>query len=215
MGDVVELQDVAKACGCHTTRVSEALMALGAGMDRTGRRGGVMTLATAIRVGVARRLVALGMNSADAIECAKQIADQDLAEMIADDRPCWLAAGFDPDNPDGYVVALFGPDQTAALVEHIDAGVRVVPVHLIAGEILNAVHERKRAEATRRETHVTNYTAQDRTISGILIESQPPSIAILERGRGKRMTLTTAEMRDIARQLFAVAAELDRPEKLN
>lgn len=213
MGDVIELRDVAKACGCHGTRVSEALTGLGAGMGRTGRRGGTMTLATAIRVGVSRRLVDLGMNSADAIECARQITDQDLAEMIADDRPCWLAAGIDPDNPEGFIVALFGPHETAELVEHIAAGVRVVPVHLIAGEIMNAVHERKRAEASREACRVTSYTSTDRQMNGIVLEGL--ALAVVERGRGKRIQLSVEQARELAERLLAAAAALDIPERLN
>lgn len=217
--NAVRLQDVAKACDTHPTRVSEALTALGVGPGRVGRRGSTVSLADAIRVAAARRLIDLGMGSGAALDIARQIQEQDLVRMIADDRRTWIAVGTDPAETSRFVFSLLRAEDLLDLAEAVrGGGIRLVNLYGAAHEILAAALERKQAASAKEPTTVTKFTADPR-VSGAVVEDLGSGIglAVVRHGKGHRLTMSPAEARALGERLIAAAEEHGDapPENMN
>jgi hypothetical protein len=214
----IELQDVAKATGTHSVRISEALIKLGGNPGNSGRRSTALSLGDAIRAALVRRCMDVGLTFESAVTIVTQITADELADMFRNDRRTWLCVGRSANDPNHYLWTLCDLDGLREIggPNFEFKGIQIVDVYATARDVVLAVAERERAaNAPTTQAKAQQFVAQDRQINGCVIDGL--SIAVLRKGRGIRMTLTPIEARAIAQQLLTVAEEFGAPapEKLN
>jgi hypothetical protein len=220
--DDIQIQDVCRATDSPGSRISEALAGLGAAPGNRGRRASTIDLSDAIRAGVVRGLVALGLSVSEALDIARQLSRERLKAIVARDDAVWLGVCNDPDRPDGFVFTVCSSDEMKEIAAGSGGGggLRFLDLHGIAKAIIGAALKRKQlTSANAKGATVTKFTADPR-VNGAVVESIDDTtigLAIVKHGRGQRLRLSASEARALAEKLLSMAAEHDAstPEKLN
>lgn len=210
--DDIRISDVAGATRSPSARVSEILAALGASPGNHGRRAMVVQLSDAIRAGVVRGLVMLGVPGSAALDIARQITAEDLKAALAKPGATWLGVCLD-EMTSQFTFALCDGSEMQEIATDGRGSVRFLDIQSVGKAIVSTARERQRSAATEESGTVTSYTAEDRSISGIVLDGL--AIGILQNGRGKRVSLTVEQARDLGRRLLAAADEADPAGGLN
>jgi hypothetical protein len=210
----VRIADIAKATNTHTVRISETLAGLGISPGCHGRAGVAIPLGDAIKAAIVRQAMNVGLPFAAALDVGRGIEARDLIEMISEDTGCWLAITTEPGDPNRYVFAILKLDDLPDIAAGVRGNaVRLLDLYSIAHDVMAAALERKKQAASAQEHPVTNFTSTDRELNGVVLEDL--AIAVVEKGRGKRVRLSVQQARELAAQLLSAAAEHDPVGGLN
>lgn len=215
----IQLQDICRAMDTPSSRISEALAGLGATPGNRGRRPATVNLSDAIRAGVVRGLILLGLSANAALDITRQVSRDDIKAVVHRDESTWLGVRNDPERPGAYLFVLCSPDEMKDIAATGCGGLRFLDVHSIAKAIIGETLKRKQLTRSAKGASVTQYQANNPNMHGAVVEDlgQEIGLAVVKYGKGQRLRMSAAEAKLLAEKLLSMAAEREAPapENLN